>query len=204
MTLADLIAYYVSLLIMQYYTQPNASAMMTLFVGEFLQNQIVQQIMDGFSVPTAVGVQLDMLGAYRGITRQIYGFNPGYVYWTFPTYSTASPGALGGWNTYGAAATGVLWLQYPDLDNLVYTLNDNDFRTYLQWKIAVDAWPGNLAAIDNMLYTFFGTYVTFVDNENMTIEYHQDPAHPSNLFATLEVTGKVPRPAGVGVTITSP
>lgn len=69
MTTADLISYYAGLLIMQYFSKPNAIAMVKAQVTPIIMDQLPVAVQDAFNIDTAVGVQLDVLGKYAGVIR---------------------------------------------------------------------------------------------------------------------------------------
>lgn len=69
----DLINYYANLLILQYIGKPKAFATIQLLVTPIVMNQLPIQVQNAFNPATAVGVQLDVLGKYAGVTRSGYG-----------------------------------------------------------------------------------------------------------------------------------
>lgn len=69
MTIQELIDYYVGLLIIQYNNQPKAIETIELLVRQSTMEQLPEQVRDAFDLDTAVGVQLDMLAKYVGVTR---------------------------------------------------------------------------------------------------------------------------------------
>jgi Protein of unknown function (DUF2612) len=79
MTNDEIIQYYAGLLILQYLGQPKAYATMEALVGPVIMNQLPVEVQNAFTVgdtvvngtqyPGAVGVQLDVLGKYAGVTR---------------------------------------------------------------------------------------------------------------------------------------
>ena len=74
MTNAQLINYYANLLVLQYIGQPNAYATIQALVTPVIMNQIPLAVQNGFNMDgTAVGVQLDVLGKYAGVSRNGYG-----------------------------------------------------------------------------------------------------------------------------------
>lgn len=75
-TIEDLIAYYANLLIIQYHDKPKAIATVGSLVRPAIMDQLPLQVQDAFNLTgeTAVGVQLDTLGKYVGVTRNGYGF----------------------------------------------------------------------------------------------------------------------------------
>lgn len=72
-TTQQLIDYYANLLILQYRGKPKAYATIQAFVKMFIMDQIPTQVQDAFNLDSAVGVQLDVLGKYAGVSRK--GFN---------------------------------------------------------------------------------------------------------------------------------
>lgn len=66
---ADLIAYYANLLILQYRGKPKAYATISAVVAPVIMDQLPTQVQDAFSITEAVGVQLDVIGQYVGVSR---------------------------------------------------------------------------------------------------------------------------------------
>lgn len=73
MTTAEIIAYYANLLILQYRQKPHAYATIQALVKPVIMDQLPTQVQDAFDIDTAVGVQLDTLGKYAGVTRYANG-----------------------------------------------------------------------------------------------------------------------------------
>jgi hypothetical protein len=73
MTTAELISYYSGLLIIQYRSKPKAKATIEASVGPVVTDQLPALIQDSYDLSTAIGVQLDVLGKYAGVTRYGYG-----------------------------------------------------------------------------------------------------------------------------------
>lgn len=74
MTTAELIAYYVNLLIMQYKGKPKAEAHVDALVSQVVRDQLIYTIQDSFGLFDAVGKQLDVIGKYAGVQRTSYTF----------------------------------------------------------------------------------------------------------------------------------
>ncbi len=72
MTTDDIAEYYANLLIIQYRNKPKAAAMMKALVKPVLIDQMPVAVMNAFDIDGAVGVQLDTLGKYIGISRTGY------------------------------------------------------------------------------------------------------------------------------------
>lgn len=73
----DLSTYYANLLVIQYLTQPKAFSTMQLMVEPVIMGLLPNAVQNAFNLigdDIAVGVQLDTLGKYVGVTRTGYGF----------------------------------------------------------------------------------------------------------------------------------
>jgi hypothetical protein len=198
----DLISYYVGLLILQYIGMNNAQSEITLLASEFIQNQIIEQFVDSLDVTTAVGAQLDILGTFRGISRNAFGLTP-RNYWALPSYTNSAPGNYFGWGTYANPPSNDYWLVYNDLNNLAYALTDAQMRLLIQLKADFDSWDGTYGSMDTILYEYFTTNVNLVDNGNMTIVYQHNNADPdpNQLFDIAVLENVLPAPAGVSYTV---
>lgn len=63
--------YYADLLILQYKTQPKARATIQALIKELYGSGSLLQMVNGFDIDTAVGKQLDIIGKYIGLGRQV-------------------------------------------------------------------------------------------------------------------------------------
>lgn len=73
MTTQELIDYYAKLLILQYRGKPKAFATIQTLVAPVIMDQLPTQVQDAFDLGSAIGVQLDVIGKYAGVSR--YGYN---------------------------------------------------------------------------------------------------------------------------------
>lgn len=74
MTDQQIIDYYANLLVLQYRGKPKAYATIQTLVTPVIMDQLPTQVLNAFSLNTAVGVQLDVIGKYQGVTRNGYDF----------------------------------------------------------------------------------------------------------------------------------
>ncbi len=74
-TTADLIDYYAKLLILQYRGQPKAFATIQALVNPVIMDQLPVAVQNAFTLGTAEGVQLDVIGKYAGVSRYGYDFS---------------------------------------------------------------------------------------------------------------------------------
>lgn len=75
MTTQEIIDYYANLLILQYRGQPDAYATIQTLVDPVIMDQLPIDVQEAFSVDSAIGVQLDVLGKYIGVSRNGYDFS---------------------------------------------------------------------------------------------------------------------------------
>jgi len=199
MTDAELVDYYVNLLILQYQNKPNAKATVSLFVTEAICNQIIYQVLNAFDIDTAVNNQLTILGKYVNAPREITGLNLGMTFFAMPSYLDVNPDVYAGFYVYTNTDAQVtsFFEQYPDL-NTVYTLNDNDLRSLIQLKAEVNSSDCSMESIDNILNEFFGATCLATDNGDMTLTYAFTDA-VGNLPGIVAAIGALPKPAGITV-----
>lgn len=75
MTTEEIVQYYAGLLILQYRNKPRASAHVSALVQEAIVDQLPLTLQEAFNLGTAIGVQLDTLAKYAGVTRANYAFS---------------------------------------------------------------------------------------------------------------------------------
>lgn len=63
--------YYADLLIIQYKTQPKARATISSLTAQVIADGILLDVINGFDIDTAQGKQLDILGKYIGLSRNV-------------------------------------------------------------------------------------------------------------------------------------
>jgi hypothetical protein len=79
MTDEELAIYYADLLILQYRGKERAYATIEALALLGVVNQLPLTVQDAFDLDTAVGVQLDVLGKYVGVSRNGYTFSAAVV-----------------------------------------------------------------------------------------------------------------------------
>jgi hypothetical protein len=195
----ELIAYYQALLIIQYVALTKAPATVGTFIAEVVASGIFGDVRDAFDLETAAGKQLDILGSYRGVARQIFGLLPGRDYFNLPSYGEDAE-LFFGLAVYGQTSDDVTWffLTYDDVNAAIYTLNDTEYRNVIGFLARVHSSPLAVKDIDDILFAFFGADPQLADNGDMTITY----TGPDNtLFALVANLKLLPKPAGVEVTV---
>ena len=206
MTNQELVQTYVQTLIIQFSdpnNQPKAIATITLMANEAIANQVVGQVGDGFALSTlygqtiAQGVQLDLVAQFVGAVRILPGYSPTIVYFGQQDTTGSYSASIGG---YGDVTTGVPPTDYWNSTNHTvgsYTLSDAQMLQLILYLAAVNNAEYTVAAIDAILFSFFGMYVTVSEPSAMAIEYTQNSSDPGTLFGIVEYLDAFPHPMGV-------
>ena len=199
----QIIDYYGNLLIVQYHDKPKAQATIAAVVEAMLANGVFFDVLNGYNIDTAVGVQLDVLAKYIGVdrfyTRQILD-----GYFSFSSYDeTPYDYEHGiGFSTYADYDTkDGKWLSYQDVINTQLTLSDDDFRTILKLKIIQNNSNHSRKSIDDSMFAFFGNTVVPSSDGNMMMTYTV-LGELTSIVAVAIQKQVLPVPIGVGLSIT--
>lgn len=196
------IAYYVRLLVFQYQL-PKAQNTIAILVKQVLMDGLPEAVQNAYNVPQpgvpgAQGRQLDILGKYIGIPRNIGDPTP-LPFFGFVDY--AGGGNENGFSNYDGTTNplGVFFLyQYQGTMNT--DLSDDSYAFMMALKIVLNSSDGTLYSIQRFLDTLLPGFVTVTDNQDMTLTYTislDAPVSPTVIEPYL------PRPMGVGVTIST-
>jgi len=201
MTVSQQISYYVNLLAIQYKVLANAQGTIQALATQGVASQIYSQVLNGFSLTSAVGAQLNILADYVGAPREIFEYSPSYNYFTLTPYADIA-GSNIGFQSYTNASLnpGTQWLSYTTSET-TYVLTDPQLQQLIQYMIALHMNPHTINSIDLLLQQFFGNYCTLTDNMNMSITYTHLLADPGTLFGIVNELGLLPHPAGVKINI---
>ncbi|KXU82449.1 hypothetical protein CI15_33495 [Paraburkholderia monticola] len=164
---------YTSLITSEHSSKPKFAAMFAAVAQCFVdQINVMQSIPAAFDLDQAVGVQLDAVGLWAGITRQVR--TPLNVYFSLDTANLGFD--QGNWQGPFDPSTGLT------------SLDDSTFRTLIRAKIAANSWdgtiPGAAAAYAN-LFAGSGSYIFIQDNQDMTMTVGVSGAIPSALLRSL-------------------
>lgn len=209
MTDQELIATYVGLLIIQYSdpdNQPKALATIALVAGEAIANQIIGAVGAAYSITElygqvlAQGAQLDVLGQFVGAERILVGYPPSpFSFFGFEDTRSAYDPSIGG---FGNTTVGVPSDYYEDIRNQnsgIYTQTDAQMVQLINYLASVNNAYFSVQEIDDILYSFFGIYVTVAESATMQITYTEDVSDPGTLYGIVKFIGALPHPAGVEV-----
>lgn len=193
-----IIDYYTNLLIIQYHEQPNAQATIRALVSEAIASGIFFDIRDGYSIDAAVGVQLDVLGKYIGIDRFYRGQSFGTGFFALTPYNEATPPPTKlGLVTYSNWIPGLgPIITYDDILSAEFSLDDDNYRTLLRFKIIQNNINNSHQQIDDSLFEFFGTDVRASSAGNMVMFYFV-PFALTQIMAVAIQKKVLPKPMGV-------
>ena len=195
--LITLVNYYVNRLIFQYSQQPNAQMLTALMVKQALADDLTSLLINAFNITTAVGPQLDIIGKYVGVKRQIMPPVTTANYWGFNNYQNT--GNTVGFRNYGGTTnnTGV-WESYSAANQPTTNLNDDQYRLVIQLQIILNSNDGTLASIQQYLNDLLPGFVQLVDNQNMTLTY---TVNQNSIISTALLQQFLPKPMGVGINV---
>lgn len=192
--LDQLIDYYVRRLLWQY-AKPNAQQTVAISVKQLVADGILFQIQDGYVLDTAVGVQLDVIGKYVGLPRNIGEAAP-LPFFGFVDY--AGGGNTNGLTDYDSSVNNtVVFYEYDYNEANATALSDTAYRFMLKLKIALNSCDNTLYGIQTVLLELLGTSVRVVDNKDMSLTYYvNDTVLPASLAV---LTPYLPKPMGVRI-----
>ena len=198
-TLQDVTNYYAGLLALQYRGKPKAAATIQILVKQAVADFFAAQIQEAFNLDTAVGAQLDVIAKYIGVNRN--SNTPVSVqFFTFAD-ATGSAGGNGYNDTQAASLNAFIYEDANGAGGPTTAFSDIQFRFILKLQIALNHFDGTFRYIGNFLATYFPGQITVTDNLNMTLTYTVQPGLP---ISNTVLANFLPRPLGVGITVTSP
>ncbi len=183
----SLVEDYLNLITSAYREKPNFTAMISADVGVQVQVQaLLAQMIPLFDLDIAVGQQLDVIGIWVGVSRNIR-IPIGGVYFTWDGDYTL------GWD-YGT------W-QPADAPTDVTVLPDDAYRTLIRAKIAANQWDGTTDGAYIIWDRVFPTTTILIqDNQNMTYDLAVVGGVIDSLTLALITGGYIPlKPEGVRV-----
>ena len=180
---------YLNLITPYHRSKPKFSAMIAAIVAPFIlaQERIAGLIAD-FDIDSAIGVQLDAVGEWVGLSRYI----------VTPLENV--------WFSLGIEGLGLG--QAPilgpyDSDTGLTTLDDNLYRKLLKARIAINNWDGTVPAAQAALDIFFDdpdSLVFYDDRGDMTASIAISQKIPAILLLVILAGGYLPvEPGGVEV-----
>lgn len=178
---------YINLVTSEHIIRPNFIAWLTSLLQPLVDIiAVANQLPDDFDVDQAIGVQLDIVGLWVGVSRNLTVTLPN-VYFSFDTEFLGFD--QGSWFGPGSSTTGIS------------TLPDDAYRILLKAKIIANQWdgtiPGAYAAWD-ALFQSEGWQVVIIDYEDMSMSLGIWGPPPDAITLALLENGELDlRPAGV-------
>lgn len=183
---------YTGLITSEHADKPKFMAMVAA-VAQCAVDQItlLQSMPNAFDLDQAVGAQLDVVGIWVGLNRNI-AVPIDNVYFSWDTVDV-------GWDQG-------IWKQPGDPDAGITRMDDGTYRIMLRAKIGANKWDGSMAgsvAILQQVFVGTGVNAKIVDNQDMTMDLVMSGGSLSALAKAMIEQGYIPiKPVGVGVTYT--
>ena len=167
---------YTGLITSEHRGKPKFEALVALVSGSFAGvTNAAASLNEAFDLDRAVGVQLDAIGLWIGLSRKVLVPISG-VYFSFDTDGL-------GWEQGS-------WKGPYDPDSGITSLDDETYRTMLRAKIAANHWdgtPGHYREIMQHAFSGFGVTVVPVDNQDMSMDvYFFGAVLPAVVISLLE------------------
>lgn len=182
---------YLNLIPSQNRQKPKFIAMVSLGTGSLVQVQdLLESMIPIFDVDIAVGNQLDIIGEWVGLSRNI----------EIPIPTTD---VIFQWD--GVIANGWdlgIW-QDPDQPTYITVLPDDVYRIFIKAKIAANRWNGSLEGMYSVWDSVFTDILIFIkDNQDMSYDIGFVGRPVDSLTLALIQTGYLPlKPEGVRVNV---
>ncbi len=197
MTLTELQDYYANQLIAQYRGLNKASNTMRLVANMSLCDGLMLVEPTCFDLDTAIGAQLTILGNIVGAPRNVIGLDLVHTFFQFTRYA-GSPAGVGFGRYNSNPYPTSIFKRYHSGET--YTLTDFEMRYLIKLKIIYNnTWTSTKYLIE-ALWNLFGSAVSVVDNQDMTIIYNVLPPY-TNIFIVAQFLDILPRPMAVGATV---
>lgn len=194
----QLIEAYQNLLEVQYYDKKNARKHIKVLCDSLLANMILFRIQEEcLNLDLAVGVQLDVIGKWIGITRFWGGSGVTgdyFAYYEWDHIPNEHQGGLYNWDNNVEYP----FLNYDDVVSTTNRLNDDDFRTLIKLKIIKNNTNMTCYNIDNAIYKLFEGQVITIWGDCLELTYKY-PKILSNFMSLAKEKNVLPRPTGVNV-----
>lgn len=149
---------------------------------------VTGDLVEDFDLDTGVGVQLDAVGAWAGITRYL---------------NTSLPTTYFSFDTFGVGWDEGVFFEDGDPVGGSTVLDDDSFRVLIRSKIGANQWDGTLPALTKIMEQVFTDALTLVfitDNQDMSMTVALAGKLPTVIqLALLRGGYLVPKPAAVQV-----
>lgn len=179
---------YLDLIAPEHSSRPDFVGLLTTLLQPLIDSQsFFGDLLETFDVDTAIGVQLDAVGQWVGVSRQVAQPLAG-VYFSFDTASLGFD--QGVWKGPFDPTTGVT------------SLPDDVYRALIKAKIIMNNWDGTIGTIARAINALFegqpASSIVVIDNQDMTMTVGISGNAPATISLSLLTGGYIPiRPSGV-------
>lgn len=178
---------YLDLITSEHQNKPKFVATVTASVSPFAKLQeVMRKFISDFDVDSAIGVQLDIVALWVGVTRRVGIPITGY-------YFSWDDIVADGWEN------GV-WKGIGDPDAGFVTLPDDLFRSLIKAKIQANHWRGDIAGAYDIINDALSVdgAVKIVDNQDMSMTVQIKANTLPAVEQAIVTAGYLPiKPAGV-------
>lgn len=182
---------YTALITSEHRHLPRFSAVLGALVQPLVdQMNVLESIPSKFDLDNAVGVQLDDVGLWVGVSRKI---------------RTPLSGIYFSLDVAGLGFDQGIWKGPFDPDTGLTVLDDDTYKLVIRAKIGANHWDGTLASSAAILNSIFDadTHVFIEDHQDMSMTIGISGKVPSAVFLALLAGGYIPlKPEGVRVNYT--
>lgn len=182
---------YLALIPAEHSDKPKFVALFSAIANSYIAvQQTIAGFVDDFYLETAIGVQLDAVGLWVGVSRILKEPITGIFF----TFDSAVVGET--WDT------GIWKSQFAPGDAL-YVLPDNLYRLAIKLKILENRWDGTIPQLYDIWYQIFagdGIDLYIQDNQDMSFDaYFVSTRLSVAQQRIIENSGLFPKPAGVSL-----
>lgn len=182
---------YLSLIPSQHSDKPKFVALFSAIANSYIAvQQTIVGFLDDFYLETAVGVQLDAVGLWVGLSRVLKAPITGIFF----TFDSALDGET--WDTG-------IWKSRFEPGDALYVLPDHLYRFAIKLKILENRWDGTITQLYQIWDSVFGNEeidLYIQDNQNMSFDaYFVSTKLSIAQQRIIEQSGLFPKPAGVSL-----
>lgn len=183
------LADYDSLITSEHNQQPNYMAMLDTLGQPLVDAQNLSLTLNAsFDIDVAYGNQLDVVGKWVGLSRQL---------------AVPITGVYFAWDTNGVGWDQGAWQGQFDPDTGLVSLDDSTYRLFLKAKIGANQWDGTASTwvtIMNYVFQGTGTVISYSDNQDQSMDVLITGTTPSALSLALIKQGYLQlKPSGVRI-----